>query len=129
MQWCIVQGDSMYPMIKDKDLILMENKDKRRLRKGRVVIFKDEKGKLIVHRIIKKKDGTIYLRGDGFDYPVDMIKEEDVLGLAVGIFRNGRYFPIKRSKELFFWFFSYPRRFFVNIRRRFLNGIKTRYHL
>lgn len=124
MQWFVVHGESMYPMIKEHDLILVKKGDKKALKRGRVVIYKDREGRLIAHRLIKKRNGILYLRGDGFDYPVSKIKENKILGCAVGILRDGRYFPLLRSKELFYWFFSYPRRLLVNIRRNFLNVIK-----
>lgn len=71
---CVVEGDSMYPYIKDQDAVLALAVEPRELKPGDVVIFPDpeQEGAYIVHRLVslEEKDGRLFAVTKGDANPV-----------------------------------------------------------
>lgn len=57
-----VEGRSMQPLIYEKDLIKLQRQDSYRI--GDVVGIIDSGQRLLVHRIVKKEQNTLYVMGD-----------------------------------------------------------------
>lgn len=58
--------------------------------KGDVILFKDELGRYILHRVIRVDGATVTTRGDNcrtVDRPIDSSR---ILGIMTGYMRNGR---------------------------------------
>lgn len=66
----VVRGNSMYPFIKDGEVVNVEKAEK--IKTGDVIIFKREK-ELFVHRVILKVGNMCITKGDNspfIDFPV-----------------------------------------------------------
>jgi signal peptidase I len=82
-------GDSMFPFIQQGDLCKFIPCNPAYIRKGDVILFYSDTGRLIAHRFVQKKTinnkPLYYFKGDtnlGFDQPVE---QEKILGKLVSI--------------------------------------------
>lgn len=83
------KGRSMMPLLRqDRDLMVIETPD-RPYRRLDAVLFEREDGRLILHRILKVKDGGYWIIGDNCSSG-EYVKESSVLGLLTGIKRGKR---------------------------------------
>ena len=94
--FAIVLSNSMYPTIKQYDLVLIQTIDKEP-RVGDIILFKgkpqDPEGReLILHRVVKITENGIYTKGDANPY-IDpwIVYRDEIVGKAVTIFN----IPIK----------------------------------
>ena len=107
MKLCRVRGHSMHPVLRDRDFVVVREAALTSLRRGNILIYREDGGGYVVHRLIRKgKGGRLYLKGDGYGLPLEKAGEEALLGKAIGFVRNGRYVPLGRSIELYSWFVS-----------------------
>jgi len=117
-----VTGNSMYPVLRDNDLVVVRETAPELLRKGNILVYhQEEKGEYLIHRLVKKGKGDIlYLRGDGYNLSLELTRIGAIMGKAIGFVRNSRYESLNRPKELSSWsvslFKEYAKRF---IRRTF----------
>lgn len=80
-----VASSSMHPTLKTGDKITVEPVDLDLIQIGQVVVFKNESGKMIVHRVVKKNGFVLVTAGDSlrrFDSPVHI---SDVIGIVKDI--------------------------------------------
>lgn len=88
-------GSSMYPLIRDGDVLVVERTDPEKIRYGDIIFFIDAAGRTVVHRAIKIRahdsGTTLTTRGDSTladDAPID---GRDVIGRVAWIEKgNGR---------------------------------------
>ena len=60
---CIrVEGHSMNPLIRSNDVVLVEKCNEYKT--GDIVVAIDDRGRVLVHRIVKINDEFIYIKGD-----------------------------------------------------------------
>lgn len=86
-----VKGLSMSPFIKDGDVIIISPANVSTLRRGQIVAFSDpETKKVRVHRIIKKKQGYLLIKGDNTPWPDGYIPQKNVLGYVSSVERQGK---------------------------------------
>jgi len=96
-------GDSMHPIIRCDDCLLVEPADRTRIRRGDVVLTLADRG-LTAHRVIALTDGTLITRGDNLrenDLPVDFSR---VLGRVTHAERDGRTRRIRRASSVLLMF-------------------------
>ncbi|MCX5855646.1 MAG: signal peptidase I [Deltaproteobacteria bacterium] len=99
-----VTGNSMYPVLRDNDLVVVKEAAPESLRRGNIIVYRADNGQSVVHRLVKKgKGGFLHLKGDGYNLPSELAKRESVIGKAAGFVRGGRYEPLDRMKELHSW--------------------------
>jgi hypothetical protein len=86
-----VMGFSMSPFIKDGDVVTVSPLVGRKPGTGEIVAFlRPGTDKVAIHRIVRKKSGWFFLRGDN-TYSVDGVLPLDrILGAVSGVERNGR---------------------------------------
>lgn len=93
-----VHGDSMYPVIRENDLLHVE--PGRPIARGDVILVRAPRG-LTAHRVIARNGTTLITRGDNAPAPDDPIEESQVLGTVVFALRDGRRFsprsPVART--------------------------------
>lgn len=111
-----VQGNSMYPVMRDNDLVVVKKTSPESLRKGNIIVYRDKNGQYTVHRLVKKGKGAIFfLKGDGYNLLPEPINRDSIIGKAIGLVRENRYKPLSRVAELSSWFISsikgYAKRF------------------
>ena len=96
------KGFSMFPFIKDGDVVTIHPIDKDKLRIGDVVaVFQESSEKLMVHRLIKKSDDICVLKGDNNPEPDEMVSIEKLLGFVKNVERNGETIHLGMGKERF----------------------------
>ena len=109
----------MHPVLRDRDFVVVREVALTSLRRGNILIYRDDGGGYVVHRLIRKGKGDrLYLKGDGYGLPLEKAREDALLGKAIGFIRNGRYAPLGRSEELHSWFVSSLKAFVKRWARR-----------
>ena len=84
-------GLSMHPSILDGDVVTVSPQCGREPRLGEVVAFcHPETRKLVVHRVLARRDGGYLLRGDNVPDADGLISSQDVLGRVTRVERDGR---------------------------------------
>lgn len=113
----------MYPFLRDDDLVAVKEYGSEKLTLGSILVFKGKDGGHIIHRLVKKgKDDFFCLRGDGFNLSTDRVDKEAIIGKVVGIIRRDKFVRFNRVREWCSWIISYPRRFFIRIRKKIGHG-------
>ncbi len=86
------KGLSMYPFIKDGDLITISPLSDAPLRPGDIVAFvRLRTGKLVVHRVIRRMGDFFFIKGDN-NTPGDgeIVPRAKILGCVTKVERNGK---------------------------------------
>jgi hypothetical protein len=86
----------MLPAVWPGDLVTVQSRSFAELQPGQIVLYRREEN-LITHRIVGLSGDHLIARGDslpGFDPPV---REFEIVGQVVSIFRNGRYIDLEQS--------------------------------
>ncbi len=97
---CYTSGYSMYPMLCDHKNLAVIGRLDREPRLYDVLLYKKcGFDKLVLHRIIKiKPDGALVIRGDNTYKNEYDIRREDIIGILVGFYKNGRYIDCEKSR-------------------------------
>ena len=84
-------GVSMWPMIRNgKDSVLIEPAEGR-LQKYDIPLYKDRRGRYVIHRIIEVTDTGYIICGDGlFEKEYD-ITDANILGVVAGFYRKEKF--------------------------------------
>ncbi len=84
-------GVSMWPMIRNgKDSILIEPVEGR-LKKYDIPLYKDNRGRYVIHRIIEVTDTGYVICGDGlFEKEFD-ITDANIIGIVDGFYRKEKF--------------------------------------
>jgi signal peptidase I len=88
------RGDSMDPLIRDRDYLHVEPCDSFGV--GDVVLVLAERG-LTAHRVVSLRDGLVVTRGDNAPAADDAVAREKVLGKVTAVLRDGRTVKLSRS--------------------------------
>jgi hypothetical protein len=85
------RGGSMFPLIRDGDVVTISPLAGGEPRTGEVVAFADfETGRVRVHRIVRAGNGTYRLKGDHDPGEDGAFPREAILGRVVRVERRGR---------------------------------------
>lgn len=122
------KGYSMTPSIRHNDVIIVSSMSDRKLKRGDVVLFKnDENSQITIHRIIKERGGNYLMRGDNSDESDGWITGNMIYGVVTGIERNGKKKFCANSSDAFFihaiLIKFYP--VIMNLRRKVVKIIKS----
>ena len=107
----------MYPFVRDDDFVVVRKLPVERLRRGCLIVFADPEDRLIIHRMVGKKGSWLLLKGDGHDLQEERVAWSAVKGKAIGILRGDRFIRLSRFKEWISWMISFPRKYFIGIRK------------
>ena len=95
-----VRGFSMYPFIKDKDVLTIAPLGDRQLRLGEVVAFRQtETGRLAIHRILKKTGTGWLVRGDNCPVSDGVVSPEKIIGRVIRIERGSHQIRLSLGPE------------------------------
>jgi signal peptidase I len=87
------RGASMAPLVRDGDVVLVRPVDPRAVRVGDVVLCADEPGRLLLHRVIRRRAGRggvrLVVQGDQVAQPDGEIAEAQLYGRVAAIEREG----------------------------------------
>lgn len=88
----VVRGYSMLPLLGfGYDTIILRRVDKSEDISGRIAMFRNENGRIVVHRIIGINGGIVSLRGDGNLYQVEQCQRENIIAVLESVVReNGK---------------------------------------
>ena len=86
-------GHSMYPAIKDGEMIKVEPVEPSQIKKGDIVLYRMKKG-VIAHRVVhieRRNGGTPFfvLRGDTLETCDGIVEPRQVIGRVISVERNG----------------------------------------
>ncbi|MEE0946735.1 MAG: S24 family peptidase [Acutalibacteraceae bacterium] len=85
----VTKGRSMAPLlVSGRDSVVIGRFDE--YKKGDVVLFRNNEGEFILHRIYKIKNDLYYTEGDSLLISDPPIKKEQILGKAVSFIRNAK---------------------------------------
>ena len=87
-----IRGTSMWPLLQEgKSRVQLAKRDGAPLRKGDIVLYRRSGGVLVLHRIVKLEQDTFWVCGDHQWRMAERIEEAQILAVAQGFYRNGRY--------------------------------------
>ena len=124
----VPKGESMLPMIRGGREVVVITKPSGKIRKYDVVLFKDEAGRYVLHRVIKITPDTLVTRGDN-TYFKEYVRETSVIGVLSSYNKNGK---THSTKSFFYKIYtkrrvlSYPLRLaFIKARCALIKIYKT----
>ncbi|MEE0856332.1 MAG: nucleotidyltransferase family protein [Ruminococcus sp.] len=91
-------GDSMYPLIKPRDLLVIEAV-KKPLKVGDVPLYKRDSGQYVLHRIVGIDSGEYSTKGDNRTFVEKGVTDKHIIGVLTAIVRNGKTFPVETPEE------------------------------
>ncbi|MBD3166595.1 hypothetical protein GF324_08350 [bacterium] len=84
------RGSSMWPFIKDNDVVVLSPCDPGLLRTGDTVAYKTRGTGVAVHRIVSSRSGGILLKGDAGCSPDGWMDRSTVIGRIIAVYRGRR---------------------------------------
>lgn len=110
-----VTGGSMFPLlIEGRDSVILEKV--KTLKAGDIILYQRDDGNYVLHRIVKIKNGELYLCGDAqfvIEYP---IRYDQVIAVAGAIIRKGETIKVTDPKYKFYtkvWCHSFKARPYI----------------
>ena len=91
-------GDSMYPLIQPRDLLVIEAV-KKPLKKGDIPLYKRDSGQYVLHRIVDIRGRKYSTKGDNRSKVEKGIEERQIIGVLTYIIRGGKTFPAETPEE------------------------------
>ena len=86
-------GDSMYPLIKKGDLLVIRAVNAP-LKKYDIPLYKRDSGQYVLHRIIKVRKNDYLICGDNRCLTESGITDRHVVGVLTAVIRDGREIPV-----------------------------------
>lgn len=91
-------GVSMWPMIRNGTDSVVINPVDGRLKKYDIPLYIDNRGRYVVHRIIKVTEKGYVICGDGL-YEIEYdITDKNIIGVVTGFFRKEKYISCDNKK-------------------------------
>ena len=111
------QGYSMYPLfIPGRDKACIEPANFSSLKRGDIILYRRDHSILVLHRIWKITDDSLYMVGDNQTEIEGPLRADQVRGKLIGFIRNGKFIDVKNPLYRFlssFWLFLRPVRPFA----------------
>ncbi len=86
-----ITGYSMYPLlVPGRDRVILAPADHMPYRRGDVMLYRREKGILVLHRIWKRKKDGYYMVGDNQKEIEGPLREDQLIGVMTGMIRDGK---------------------------------------
>lgn len=101
-----ITGTSMWPLLKEgESQVYLVAKEGKKLKKEDIVLYRRKDGTLILHRIMKMNDSHVcWMCGDHQWRWDEKVQEDQILAIAQGFFRKGKYI-----EEDVWWYRLYKR--------------------
>ena len=98
------RGYSMTPAIRDGDIITLSPLGSKIPGRGDVLAFRHpERPRLLVHRVLRKKENRFFSKGDNCSEADGWIPAENLLGLVTRVERQGKMLFWPNRSEPSFW--------------------------
>lgn len=116
-----VTGSSMLPMLRQNyDSVSLEIAD-RPLKVGEIALYRNDRGKYILHRVIRNTAEGYLFCGDN-QVSIELVTSNQVIGIVTGFTKKGKKHTLTE-----FWYRSYVfaftklfglRKYYITLRRR-----------
>jgi len=120
-------GKSMYPFIRDGDIIEIERVNVQQIKLGDIIFYHNEDRDIVAHRVIRKSSGNLgplfITKGDANSDSGEEVQPDKILGRVIAIERNGQKIRLGRFINRFIstcyakvsplskWIYFVPRKF------------------
>ena len=94
----LVRGSSMRPCLRPGSLTAVEEVAPADIRVGNVIVFRDDGGEPVMHRVISTRGGIV-TQGDNLARPDGAVEAQRILGKVVARWRGRRLRGISRVEE------------------------------
>ncbi len=125
-----VTGNSMRPFIKDKrDQVILIKADAKNLKVDDVPLYKRRNGKYVLHRIVKKENGSYTMLGDAQVRLEPGIEPDQIVAVAKGFIRKDKTYlcdSAEYKRYVSFWNKMMPLRKFYFFLKRVPHGVLRR---
>lgn len=91
-----VQGESMAPILRPKDTVVVENRPEERFRRGDILLVARDED-YVTHRLIDIKPMGYILKGDNMFAPDKPVLEEQIIGKVIRVYRRNRRYDLTIS--------------------------------
>lgn len=91
-------GDSMYPLIQPRDLLVIKKAD-RPLRRLDIPLYKRDSGQYVLHRIVQKRKNEYVMCGDNRTVREYGITDRHIIGVLTDIIRDGHKISVYSPKN------------------------------
>ncbi len=75
-----ITSGSMWPVLKQGDLIFIEGIDPQIVKVGDIVVYTNEKGAFTIHRVVELREDTLITKGDANNISDAPVKYVDIIG-------------------------------------------------
>lgn len=117
------EGTSMLPLIKaGRDSIYINGVFFEDVKKGDIILYRDEYHRLILHRLVKKTPTAFYTVGDNQLVAAGPYKKEALLGKMVGMNRKGKFLDSRQTSMRLYSSIWMVRRRLLLIARTIVRG-------
>jgi len=111
-------GTSMLPLIHPEVDSVLIKKAPAKLKKYDLPLYRRKDGDFVLHRVIKVNNDSYVMRGDNQNWHEPGVKHEQILALAIGMYKNDEYISFSGVK---YWIYTRKR----NVRQH-LSRIKSK---
>lgn len=95
-----VRGWSMYPFIRDLDVVVISPPGPAPVRVGQVIAFAYHgSSRMAVHRVVTRDHGGWLVRGDNCDQPDGIVAFDAIVGYVVSVERQGKKIRLGMGPE------------------------------
>jgi hypothetical protein len=94
----LVRGSSMRPSLRPGSLAAVEEVAPADIRVGNVIVFRDDGGQPVMHRVISTRGGIV-TQGDNLDRPDGAVPAQHIIGRVVARWWRRRLRGISRAEE------------------------------
>ena len=98
----VVQGNSMFPFLRNGDEVLLAPTQPDFLKSGSIVLAKTEIG-IVLHRIININENFVTLAGDGNISQIEHTNVKDIYGILEKICRKDKCWVVSSCLQNFLW--------------------------
>lgn len=91
-------GDSMYPLIKPRDLLVIK-KPELPLKRLDVPLYKRDNGQYVLHRIVKVRENDYLICGDNRVEIESGITDRHIIGVLTDVIRDGETISVYSFKK------------------------------
>ena len=94
----LVRGSSMRPCLRPGSLTAVEKVEPEDIRVGNVIVFQDNNGQPVMHRVISTRSGIV-TQGDNLASPDGVVPAQRIVGKVVARWRKHQLRGISRAEE------------------------------
>ncbi|MFH1245546.1 MAG: nucleotidyltransferase family protein, partial [Candidatus Omnitrophota bacterium] len=94
-------GWSMWPFLKPGTKLIFKKIAPERLKIGDIILYHQD-NQTICHRLVRKiysEELSLYVRGDNSTSPAESVRDERIIGKAIGIIKEGRICSLTGTKQ------------------------------